>query len=118
MRYPTKLAASANQLFAVKEVDRAGFIRSCNQPWNAPWWTSWTALTWAAAEATEFRPEVLEKNIHLLNLLEALRSHPFLKDRLVPGAGRHPPYSTAPNADEAMTRLLSPDSDIHPLFCS
>lgn len=68
------------------------------------------------ADATEFRPEVLEKDIHLLNLLEALRSHPFLKDRLVPGAGRHPPYSTAPNTDEAMTRLLSPDSDIHPLF--
>ena len=39
------------------------------------------------AEATGFRPEVLEKVIHLLNLLEALRSHPFLKDRLVPGAG-------------------------------
>lgn len=35
------------------------------------------------AEATGFRPEVLEKVIHLLNLLEALRSHPFLKDRLV-----------------------------------
>jgi len=39
------------------------------------------------AEATGFRPEVLEKVIHLLNLLEALRSHPFLKDRLVPEAG-------------------------------
>lgn len=38
------------------------------------------------AEATGYRPEVLEKVIHLLNLLEALRSHSFLKDRLVPGA--------------------------------
>ncbi len=35
------------------------------------------------AEVTEFRPEVLEKVIHLLNLLEGFRSHPFLKDRLV-----------------------------------
>lgn len=26
VRYPTKLAASANQLFAVKEVDRAGAL--------------------------------------------------------------------------------------------
>ena len=39
------------------------------------------------AEATGFRPEVLEKVIHLLNLLEALRSHSFVKDRSVPGAG-------------------------------
>lgn len=39
------------------------------------------------AEATGFRPKVLEKVIPLLNLLEALRSHPFLKDRLAPGAG-------------------------------
>lgn len=34
------------------------------------------------AEATGFRPEVLEKAIHLLNLLEGFRSHPFLKGRL------------------------------------
>jgi len=34
------------------------------------------------AEATGFRPEVLEKVIHLLNLLEGFRSHPFLKGRL------------------------------------
>jgi predicted nucleotidyltransferase component of viral defense system len=36
----------------------------------------------AESEATGFRPEVLEKVIHLLNLLEGFRSHPFLKDRL------------------------------------
>lgn len=42
------------------------------------------------AEATGFRPEVLEKVIHLLNLLEALRSHSFVKDRSVPGAGAEP----------------------------
>ncbi len=35
------------------------------------------------AETTGFRPEVLEKVIHLLNLLEGFRSHPFLKGRLV-----------------------------------
>ena len=34
------------------------------------------------ARATGFRPEVLEKVIHLLNLLEGFRSHPFLKGRL------------------------------------
>lgn len=37
----------------------------------------------AEAETTGFRPEVLEKVIHLLNLLEGFRSHPFLKGRLV-----------------------------------
>jgi predicted nucleotidyltransferase component of viral defense system len=36
----------------------------------------------AEAQTTGFRPEVLEKAIHLLNLLEGLRSHPFLKGRL------------------------------------
>lgn len=35
------------------------------------------------AEATGFRAEVLEKAIHLLDLLEGFRSHPFLKERLV-----------------------------------
>jgi len=34
------------------------------------------------SEVTGFRPEVLEKVIHLLNLLEGFRSHPFLKGRL------------------------------------
>lgn len=37
----------------------------------------------AEAETTGFRPEVLEKVLHLLNLLEGFRSHPFLKGRLV-----------------------------------
>lgn len=37
----------------------------------------------AEAEATGFRPDVLEKVAHLLGLLEALRSHPFLKGKLV-----------------------------------
>lgn len=35
------------------------------------------------AEETGFRPEMLEKVAHLLGLLESLRSHPFLKDKLV-----------------------------------
>ena len=34
------------------------------------------------AETTGFRPAVLEKVIHLLNLLEGFRSHPFLNGRL------------------------------------
>lgn len=40
------------------------------------------------AEVTRFRPEVLEKVIHLLNLLEGFLSHPFLKDRLALKGGR------------------------------
>lgn len=36
----------------------------------------------AEAEATGFRPEVLEKVAHLLGLLNALGSHPFLKGKL------------------------------------
>ena len=37
----------------------------------------------AESEATGFRPDVLEKVAHLLGLLDALRSHPFLKGKLV-----------------------------------
>lgn len=43
---------------------------------------SYEKLT-AQAEATGFRPDVLEKVAHLLGLLEALGSHPFLKGKLV-----------------------------------
>ena len=34
------------------------------------------------AKTSLFRPEILEKVIHLLNLLEGFQSHPFLRDRL------------------------------------
>jgi len=37
----------------------------------------------AEAEATGFRPDVLEKVAHLLELLDAMRSHHFLKEKLV-----------------------------------
>ncbi len=36
----------------------------------------------ANAAATGFRPEILEKAIHLLGLLGAIRSHPFLRGKL------------------------------------
>ena len=36
----------------------------------------------ADAETTGFQPDVLEKVIHLLGLLDAIRSHPFLKGKL------------------------------------
>ena len=36
----------------------------------------------AEAQATGFRPNVLEKVAQLLGLLNAIRSHPFLRDRL------------------------------------
>lgn len=35
------------------------------------------------AEATNFRPDVLEKVLHLLQLLSTLQRHPFLKGKLV-----------------------------------
>lgn len=35
------------------------------------------------AEATGFRPEILEKVIHLLELLEGIRDHPYIGTRLV-----------------------------------
>ena len=34
------------------------------------------------AQQTQFRPDVLEKVIRLLNLLDGFRSHPFLENRL------------------------------------
>ena len=34
------------------------------------------------AQATGFRPEILEKVIQLLNLLEAIQGHPFIEGRL------------------------------------
>ncbi|MEI8194339.1 MAG: nucleotidyl transferase AbiEii/AbiGii toxin family protein [Phycisphaerae bacterium] len=34
------------------------------------------------AKATGYRPEILEKVIHLLELLEGFQNHPFLKDRI------------------------------------
>ncbi len=39
------------------------------------------------SQATGFRPEVLEKVIHLLNLLEGFNRHPFLKGRLAVKGG-------------------------------
>ncbi len=37
----------------------------------------------AEAETTGFRPDLIEKVAQLLGLLDALRSHPFLKGKLV-----------------------------------
>ena len=37
----------------------------------------------AEAEATGFRSDMLEKVAHLLNLLDAIRGHPFLKGKLI-----------------------------------
>jgi len=34
------------------------------------------------AKASGYRPEILEKIFHLLNLLGGFQSHPFLKGRL------------------------------------
>ena len=36
----------------------------------------------AEAEATGFQPELLEKTFHLLGLLNAINSHPFLRGKL------------------------------------
>ena len=42
----------------------------------------------AEAEATGFRPDILEKAIQLLDLLEAIQSHPFLRGNSLSKAGR------------------------------
>ena len=34
------------------------------------------------SQSAGFRPEILEKVLHLIGLLNAFNSHPFLKDRL------------------------------------
>jgi len=54
----------------------------------------------AEAEATGFRPDVLEKVAHLLGLLDALRSHPFLKGKLVlkVGTALNPSSSMCPGS--------------------
>lgn len=36
----------------------------------------------AESESTGFRPEILEKVFHLVELLSAFNGHPFLKDRV------------------------------------
>ncbi len=56
---------------------------------------------------TGFRPEVLEKVIKLLTLLEGLRKHPYLKDRLVLKGG------TALNAFLFELPRLSADADLN-----
>jgi hypothetical protein len=49
----------------------------------------------AQATATGFRPDVLEKVAHLLGLLEALRSHPFLKGKLALKGGTASMFKTS-----------------------
>ena len=59
------------------------------------------------AEATGFRPEVLEKVIHLLNLLDGFNKHPFLQGRLALKGG------TALNLFLFDTPRLSVDIDLN-----
>jgi predicted nucleotidyltransferase component of viral defense system len=59
------------------------------------------------AGASGFRPEILEKVLHLLRLLEAIRRHPYLKDRLVLKGG------TALNLFEFDVPRLSVDIDLN-----
>lgn len=61
----------------------------------------------AQAEATGFRPDVLEKVAHLLGLLEALGSHPFLKGKLALKGG------TALNLSIFNIPRLSVDIDLN-----
>jgi len=60
-----------------------------------------------AAEATGFKVEMVEKTLHLLNLLNALKSHPFLKGKWVLKGG------TALNMFKLDIRRLSVDIDIN-----
>lgn len=59
------------------------------------------------SQTTGFRPEVLEKVIHLLNLLEGFRRHPFLKGRLALKGG------TALNLFLSDVPRLSVDIDLN-----
>ena len=59
------------------------------------------------AGASGYRPEILEKVLHLLRLLEAIRRHPYLKDRLVLKGG------TALNLFEFDVPRLSVDIDLN-----
>jgi len=61
----------------------------------------------AEAEATGFRPDVLEKVAHLLGLLDAMQSHPFLKGKLVLKGG------TALNLFVFKVPRLSVDIDLN-----
>jgi len=61
----------------------------------------------SAAEATGFRPEMLEKAMLLLHLLEAIFRHPFLKNRLALKGG------TALNLFLADLPRLSIDLDLN-----
>ena len=61
----------------------------------------------AEAEATGFRPEILEKVIHLLGLLEDLRKHPYLHGRLALKGG------TALNLFVFDVPRLSVDADLN-----
>lgn len=69
---------------------------------------SYETLT-AQAEATGFRADVLEKVAHLLGLLEALGSHPFLKGKLALKVG------TALNLFIFNVPRLSVDIDLTPV---
>ena len=59
------------------------------------------------AGASGFRPEILEKVLHLLRLLDAIRRHPYLKERLVLKGG------TALNLFEFDVPRLSVDIDLN-----
>jgi predicted nucleotidyltransferase component of viral defense system len=61
----------------------------------------------AEAASTGYRPEMLEKVIRLLELLEGFRSHPFLKKRLVLKGG------TALNVFQFELPRLSVDIDLN-----
>lgn len=59
------------------------------------------------AGASGYRPEILEKVLHLLRLLDSIRRHPFLKDKLVLKGG------TALNLFEFDVPRLSVDIDLN-----
>jgi predicted nucleotidyltransferase component of viral defense system len=61
----------------------------------------------AEAASTGYRPEMLEKVIRLLELLEGFRSHPFLRKRLVLKGG------TALNVFQFELPRLSVDIDLN-----
>ncbi len=59
------------------------------------------------AESTGFKPEMVEKVLHMLNLLNALSSHPYLKGKLALKGG------TAVNLFVLNMPRLSVDIDLN-----
>ncbi|MCF7929683.1 MAG: hypothetical protein K9L68_13455 [Spirochaetales bacterium] len=65
------------------------------------------------AESTGFNPEIIEKVLHLLNLLDAINSHPYLKGKwaLKGGTALKYPKSMQAGSGSCSTKVI-PDNQV------